>query len=206
MFSEQEEKFLSRLTKFESKQTKPLSQEYLSEMAFQLLELSNHFGVQLDETTQLTYLEKLRDLPIVKIKIACDSAIKTLKKMPLVAHLRELANEKGTDAIYGLDKPEAKNFQTQKPIFDCIRPIAREISKELVGRDYDDLDPHNSQDNLLLVVEYMCGLRAATLDCHGVGSNHLPHIPMRIYRIVLASEKTCLTRRLSCGLWGSKSS
>ncbi len=150
MFSEQEEKFLNRLTKFEWKQTKPLSKEYLSEMASQLRELSNHFGVQLDETTQLTYLEKLRDLPIVKIKIACDSAIKTLKKMPLVAHLRELANEKGTDAIYGLDKPEAKNFHTQKPVLDCIHPIAREISKELVGRDYDDLDPHNPQDNLLV--------------------------------------------------------
>jgi hypothetical protein len=129
----------------------PLSDEYLSTVGAILRKLARHFQRQLDEAAQLTYMEHLRDIPLNKLELACDSAIKKLKKMPLVADLRELANEKSEDALYrGSEEPERLNYIAKKPILDIIRPIAREISVELTGREYDSLDANDPEDNKLI--------------------------------------------------------
>lgn len=90
---------LSRLTDHATKELTPLSDEFLSTVGHQLRKLSRVFRRELDETEILTYMEQLRDLPPAKIEQACSRALQTLKRMPTIADIRELANEQGTEAV-----------------------------------------------------------------------------------------------------------
>jgi hypothetical protein len=71
----------------------PLSEGYLNTVGHQLRKLSRAFRRELDEQEILTYLEQLRDLAPEKIELACTRALQTLKRMPLIADIRELASE-----------------------------------------------------------------------------------------------------------------
>jgi hypothetical protein len=90
---------VNRLIGQGTKEPTPLSQEFLNTVGFQLRKLSRVFGRELDEMEVMTYLEQLCDLPLTKIEIACEKALKTLKRMPTIADLRDFANEQSTMAV-----------------------------------------------------------------------------------------------------------
>src|SRR5215472_14016425 len=89
---------LKHLINSRTKEQTPLSEEYLSVVGHLIRKLARHHGKQLDEMQILIYLEGLRDIPIERIEIACGNALRTLKKMPMLADLRELATKQGLEA------------------------------------------------------------------------------------------------------------
>lgn len=93
------------------------------------------------------YCRGLKDVPLKRIEIAEQTAIKRCRKMPLPAVLIEFANEQGVDARFGQQESNPQ-FTTEKPLLDIVRLIAREICLELVGREYDSLDA--VKDKLLI--------------------------------------------------------
>jgi hypothetical protein len=90
---------LSRLMHSETKQPTPLSEESLQVTLAGLALLGRHFRRQLDELETQTYMQGLRDIEPRKLQHAFTRALETLKRMPLIADLRELANERSTEAL-----------------------------------------------------------------------------------------------------------
>lgn len=90
---------LSRLMHSETKQPTPLSEESLQVTLAGLALLGRHYRRQLDDLETQTYIQGLRDIEPRKLEQAFKRALETLKRMPLIADLRELANEKGTEAV-----------------------------------------------------------------------------------------------------------
>ena len=89
------EQFPNHLTKSETNEPTLLSPELLS----MLRNLARLFRVDLDEPTILVYCRALSDLPIRRLKLGFDAALKRCKRMPYPADIRELANEQTTIAL-----------------------------------------------------------------------------------------------------------
>jgi hypothetical protein len=85
----------------------------------------------------LTYLERLRDLPLGKILEAGDKALDRMKRMPTIADLRELANEQGETAIY--QQPRYQDFAPSGLVLE-IREIGYGLAREMFGKSYETLD------------------------------------------------------------------
>jgi hypothetical protein len=71
-------------------------------------------------------MEQLRDLPLDKIERACTEALKRLKRMPWIADIRELANERSTDALYQRD--ERIQEYRLSPLLTEVREIGEGIA------------------------------------------------------------------------------
>src|ERR1700730_18351609 len=90
---------LSRLMQSEMKQPTPLSEESLGNILKGLALLGRHYRRQLDDLENQTYIQGLRDIEPRRLEQAFKRALETLKRMPLIADLRELANERSTDEL-----------------------------------------------------------------------------------------------------------
>jgi hypothetical protein len=90
---------LLALMKHGTKKRTPLSEESLSTTLKGLALLGRHFRRQLDELETQTYIQGLRDIEPHRLQTAFTRALETLKRMPLIADLRELANEQSTAAV-----------------------------------------------------------------------------------------------------------
>jgi hypothetical protein len=85
--------------KHETKKPTPLSEESLNTILKGLALLGRHYRRQLDELETQTYMQGLRDIEPRKLQHAFTRALETLKRMPLIADLRELVNERSTEAL-----------------------------------------------------------------------------------------------------------
>jgi hypothetical protein len=90
---------LRTLMKHETKKPTPLSEESLNTILKGLALLGRHYRRQLDELETQTYFQGLRDIEPRRLERAFTRALETLKRMPLIADLRELANERSTEAL-----------------------------------------------------------------------------------------------------------
>ena len=116
-----------------------LSQEFLTVAGFQLRKIARHFRRQLDETEMLTYMEGLRNLQPDKIERACTRAIETMTRMPFIADLLALANERSEEALYQGRHQEFKEFGLS-PLMMEIRDLGREIAVTRFGKAYEELN------------------------------------------------------------------
>ena len=85
---------LGRLMNHEERRTRTLNEELVSACNRMLTTLADHFRRQLSEEERLTYLNGLCDLPIARLETAGIKALRTCKKMPVLAELLEFANER----------------------------------------------------------------------------------------------------------------
>jgi hypothetical protein len=125
------------LMRHEEKPQTPLSSELLNATLKGLALLSRHFRRELDDLETQTYLQGLRDLKPAEIEKACMRALETMKRMPVIADLRELVNEKGEEAIYTKLGPEVDPGPSATILE--MRVIARQIAPERCGKPYGEL-------------------------------------------------------------------
>src|SRR5579859_5698144 len=101
----------------DEKKPTPLPEESLRTIVESVSLLARHFRRELDEFEMQTYVTALRDQTPEQVSLACQRALLTLKRMPLIADLRELANPKTDNVIslpYWKREPESyapKDYQ-----------------------------------------------------------------------------------------------
>jgi hypothetical protein len=132
----------NHLTLYGKTTTTPLSEKYLSKAGQLLLNLAATFQRDLSVPVQLIYLEQLRDLPLEKIRRACYSAAKKLKKMPYPSELVDLANERSTEAVmlncaarYGAQPSRAEREAAAAEFSPSIRQLLGLAAGNYVGLD-----------------------------------------------------------------------
>lgn len=118
-----------------AKKETPLREEYLNAIVPALVLLERHFRRSLDELEKQIYIDALRDLRPEQIERITKKALKTLKRMPLVADLLEFANERSE-----APPPDSRpNSYPLPPLLEEIREIEREICREMFGKGYLEL-------------------------------------------------------------------
>jgi len=107
--------------------------------------LARHFRRELDEFEMQTYVTGLRDQTPERVALACQRALTTMKRMPVLAELRELANQK-TENVLSLPywKREPIEYATSGLMVE-IRDIGQQIARDRYGKPYSEL----SSDELL---------------------------------------------------------
>jgi len=83
---------LRALMQHEEKVQMRLSSESLQVTLKGLALLSRHFRRDLDELETHTYIQGLRGIPPAKLEKAITRALETMRNMPVIADLRELAD------------------------------------------------------------------------------------------------------------------
>jgi hypothetical protein len=130
---------LSRLTRSDASQRTQLSTEFLAASKFQLTKLARHFRRDLDEMELLTYVLGLRDLSPETLECACTRALETMTRMPFVAELLKLADERSENAsLYARPHDDFVDFPPT-PFMAQIRELAKEIALDRFGKLYDEL-------------------------------------------------------------------
>jgi hypothetical protein len=127
------------LTRSAANQPTQLSSEFLVVLQFQLTKLARHFRRDLDEMELLTYIEGLRDLSPKTAECACTRALKIMKRMPVIAELRELADKRSENAsLYGRRHDDFEDFPSSAFMTET-REFAKKIALDRFAKPYDEL-------------------------------------------------------------------
>jgi hypothetical protein len=101
--------------------------------------LSTHFASPQDEEQINIFLHALRMCTIYQVEQAFTRCLNECTFMPRLADVHQRMPEQR----YPPSNPGL--FTQSRPILEELRPLAREVCKEVTGRDYDTLDGRDDE-------------------------------------------------------------
>src|SRR5256885_15483769 len=121
------------MSKRSEKQEKQFSvTEHIEEW---LAKLATHFGAELGEEQISIFTHALRNNTAYQIDEAFDRCLNECEFMPKLADVHKRMPEQQYPR-----ENSGKFVLGGRPILDLVRPIAKEICKEMTDRDYDSLN------------------------------------------------------------------
>jgi len=101
-----------------------------------LKKLSRHFSVELSEDQLEIFTHALRNCTTYQVAQGFERCLNECQFMPKLADFHQRMPEQR----FPPENPG--RFVQQKPLLDIVRPIAREISVRMTGKEYDELEDH----------------------------------------------------------------
>lgn len=123
--------------------------------------LSMHFNAPQEEDQINIFVHALRNCTPFQLDEAFDRCLNECQFMPKLADIHGRMPEQK----YAPENPG--RFIQKKPILDLIRPIAEEISVEIAGREYWDLDPISDAKLIEKVFHEANTVRYIRMGCEG---------------------------------------